>query len=102
MPRFVSPKPLPTPYERELLTVLMEECAEVQQRASKLIRFGRDEVQPGQALTNKTRLSHELGDLTAVVRMAEEVGLVDPTTIDAQVVIKKEKLAWFMQTQLGE
>jgi hypothetical protein len=61
--RFVSPSPLPTPYQRELLTILMEECAEVTQRASKMIRFGITEVQPGQKLNNRERLSLEVGNL---------------------------------------
>lgn len=42
--RYVTSCELPSPYERELLTILIEECAEVQQRATKLLRFGRDEV----------------------------------------------------------
>ena len=37
----------------QFLSVLVqEECNEVGQRASKLTRFGFDEVQPGQPLNN--------------------------------------------------
>jgi len=46
--KFITPCELPTEYEREVLTILMEECAEVIQRASKALRFGLDEVQPEQ------------------------------------------------------
>jgi hypothetical protein len=52
-----------------LLWVLAEECAEVAQRASKAARFGLDEVQPGQALTNEERLWQEMCDLCAVGEM---------------------------------
>lgn len=52
-----------------LLTILAEECAEVAQRASKALRFGLGEIQPGQALTNLERIEEELGDLIAVARM---------------------------------
>lgn len=52
--------------QQYLLTCLAEECAEVAQRATKAIRFGMDEVQPGQQLTNFDRLQHELNDLMAV------------------------------------
>lgn len=53
--------------QEHLLTCLMEECAEVAQRASKAIRFGMEEVQLGQDLDNHRRLEHELGDLLGVV-----------------------------------
>lgn len=52
-----------------LLWVLAEECAEVAQRASKAARFGIDEVQPGQALTNEERIWQEMNDLAAVGEM---------------------------------
>jgi hypothetical protein len=42
--------------EQHLLTILAEECGEVVQRASKAIRFGLDESQPGQLDDNKKRL----------------------------------------------
>lgn len=52
-----------------LLILLMEECAEVQQRASKALRFGLGEVQEGQPLDNRERLSVELADVMAIVQM---------------------------------
>lgn len=52
-----------------LLSCLAEECAEVAQRATKAQRFGMDEIQPGQDLSNRERLSQELSDLVAVVDM---------------------------------
>ena len=48
----------------QFLSVLVqEECNEVGQRASKLTRFGFDEVQPGQPLNNLQRLEDEIDDL---------------------------------------
>ncbi len=44
--KFTTPAPLPTAYQREILTILIEECAEVQQRATKMLRFGIEETQP--------------------------------------------------------
>ena len=52
-----------------LLTILAEECAEIAQRASKALRFGLDEVQPGQELSNEQRLWNELNDLAGVGEM---------------------------------
>lgn len=74
---FVSPCVLPTPAEAEILTTLIEEAAEVIQRATKLLRFGRDEVQPGQQLSNCYRLSEEVGDFNAMVKIAEAAGLLN-------------------------
>ena len=59
-----------------LLVQLMEECAEVSQRASKAIRFGLDEVQPGQDRTNRQRISDEMIDLYATTRLLEVEGLL--------------------------
>ena len=52
-----------------LLTILGEECAEIAQRASKALRFGLDEVQPGKDLTNEQRIWKEMSDLAAVAEM---------------------------------
>jgi hypothetical protein len=42
-----------------------EECSEVSQRVTKLLRFGSAETQPGQPLTNQERLEDEFADLLA-------------------------------------
>jgi hypothetical protein len=60
--------------EEHLLTIAAEECAEVAQRLSKALRFGLDEVQPGQSLTNRERIRYEYSDLAAVLEM------IDPPT----------------------
>lgn len=65
--RFISPEPVPSPYENELLIILSEECNEVGQRAAKMQRFGINEIQPGQPHTNRERLSQEVGDLMGVL-----------------------------------
>jgi NTP pyrophosphatase (non-canonical NTP hydrolase) len=95
--RFITPVPLPTPYERELLIILIEECAEVQQRAAKLLRFGRDEVQPGQPLNNAERLADEIGDLMALVRRVKNVGLFDEDRMFVASTAKEHKLNKYMQ-----
>lgn len=96
--KFVSPCELPTPHEREILTILVEECAEVQQRATKILRFGRDEVELGQSRSNRDRLSMELGDLEEVIRMAAAAGLVSLHIVWQQELKKRAKLRQFMQT----
>lgn len=77
MKKFKTTHPLPNAFEREVLTVLIEEAAEVQQRATKLLRFGRDEVQPKQKLSNRARLSQEVGQLMFMIAYAQEHKLLD-------------------------
>jgi hypothetical protein len=55
--------------QEHLLTIIAEECAEVAQRCSKAIRFGLDEMQPGQDKTNAQRIIQEYLDLWAVMHM---------------------------------
>jgi len=58
--------------QEHLLTIIGEECAEVHQRCSKALRFGLQEVQPGQSLTNAQRIIQEFNDLVTVVKMMGE------------------------------
>ncbi|MBQ0600896.1 hypothetical protein J7S78_13945 [Klebsiella oxytoca] len=80
-----------------LLDVLSEECNEIAVRASKAIRFGLEEIQPGQTLTNAQRLALELDDLYGAIEMLNEKhpGTYIPNrdNIDA----KKVKVSKFMK-----
>lgn len=97
--RFVSPCPLPSDREREILVILIEEAAEVQQRATKMLRFGVDEIQPGQPWDNANRLSFEVGDFLEMLAMAERARLIRPDSIRIGQERKRQQLAKFMQTQ---
>src|SRR3990167_10125251 len=57
--------------EQYLFTQLGEECAEVQQRISKLLRFGRDEIQEEYTESNIQRLQYEIYDMLAVLDLLE-------------------------------
>ena len=96
--KFVSPYPPPEGFAREVLTILVEECAEVIQRATKALRFGIDEVQPGQGWTNGARIGFEVGDLYATLNLATKHGLVPHGAIAEGMAAKEKKLAKFMQT----
>ncbi len=97
--RFISPGSPLNVREREILALLIEECAEVQQRATKALRFGLDETQPGQPHSNSTRLAHEVGDLEEVIAMAEREGLLFSHAIRDGRIGKKAQLARYMQTK---
>lgn len=97
--RFVSTGTKPTPHQAELLTILTEECAEVQQRATKMLRFGVDEVQPGQSHDNAWRLGLEVGELLHMIDRCKETGLIPEDAIVDGRVRKRAQLAKFLQTQ---
>jgi hypothetical protein len=88
-----------------LLCILQEECGEVARRASKALRFGLAEVQPGQELSNADRIVQKLCDLIAVVEMLQlevvgEDGQIDPDFPDgyrAAIGGKKAKVEKFLR-----
>jgi NTP pyrophosphatase (non-canonical NTP hydrolase) len=77
--------------EKEILLIIQEECAEVIQAISKVMRFGIDSEHPVTKITNKEHLEEELGDLLAVI------GLISGTIVDEKEIMeaaeeKMEKL----------
>lgn len=76
------------PQEQELLTILMEECAEVTQAASKIIRFGESEQ-------NSSILSSEVGDLLAVIDLCFRHGLLQEEIIASGMKNKVKKLKFY-------
>lgn len=77
------PPRLPSDAERERLLKLIEECAEVQQAATKVLRHGYESwcppASPGAAVgeTNRQALERELGDLRHATSLLFSGGDVD-------------------------
>lgn len=81
-----------------LLVCLNEECAEIGQRIDKALRFGINEIQPGQSLSNSERILDEMVDFIAVMEMAVDAGLIlDPRLEGAMIALKKEKVHKYME-----
>jgi hypothetical protein len=78
--------------QQHLLIQISEECNEVGQRISKALRFGLDEVQPQQDLTNHQRIQDEIDDLVSVILMA---GFTLPT--DGAIQRKVEKVKKYLR-----
>ena len=72
-------------YDKEMLTITMEECAEVIQACSKIIRFG-------DTPTNLTELEKELGDLYCMIDLLHQNDYISFSRIDDYSAVKKEKL----------
>jgi len=72
-------------YDTEALVILMEECGELIQAASKVIRFG---------MTNENieRLTQEMGDVFCLIDILQNMDMVSFTEIDRASSRKYEKL----------
>lgn len=79
-----------------LLWLLAEECVEVAQRVSKAARFGLDEIQPGQFLTNEERIVGELADLQATIDILHDEGMLKTRITLEMNRAKKAKVEKFL------
>ena len=57
--------------EQHLLILLAEECSELSKACIKAARFGMENGEPGQALSNVDRIVDELTDVVAVAEMLD-------------------------------
>lgn len=80
-----------------LLTILTEECNETGQRVSKAIRFGMQEVQEGQLLTNAERVIYEFNDIVAVMELLLNDGDIKLLFDREAIVAKKQKIVKYME-----
>ena len=63
--------------QKEILLITQEECAEVVVAISKIFRFGFDSRWPEGGVDNRSRLTEELGDLMAMVKLMDENGIIN-------------------------
>ena len=70
--------------QEEMLVICMEECAELIQACSKMIRF--DEP------CDTKQLQEEIGDVMCMIEILKDGGLVTDEQIQRRIKIKKEKL----------
>tara|TARA_R110002072_G_scaffold302699_1_gene487420 strand:+ start:9799 stop:10257 length:459 start_codon:yes stop_codon:yes gene_type:complete len=103
--KFITPEPLPTPHENELLIILNEECTEIiqeclkiQHLASKVLRFGLNEIQPGTVLRNVDLLGAEIGDFMAVVNRLYDQNVLAKDLVEWASERKEKKLEKYIQT----
>ena len=80
-----------------LLWLISEESNELAQRASKAARFGINEIQEGQKLTNYARLKYEANDLLAVLEMLCDELKVSSILDGKAIKLKKEKVEKYLE-----
>ena len=72
--------------KQEALTITMEECAELQVEAAKIIRFGSDTAE------NIHKLEVEIGDLMCMIDLLDQYKLIDLEEVVEHKAAKREKL----------
>ncbi len=87
-----------TPAEIERLAVLVEECAEVQQIAMKILRHGYESHNPFDAekVTNRRLLQTEIGDLQLSIELLAKNKDVDLTRIAWAQIDKRERIKKYL------
>ena len=78
--------------KQELLTIIMEECAEIQVECSKMIRFDAD----------SDKLATELGDLMCMLEIMHDWDMLDWEQIEKQIPRKRKKLEKWSNLFKGE
>ena len=75
---------------QELMVITMEECGELTQRCSKIVRkFDTlDEITEDQ----RVKLLEEAGDVQCMINLMITCGLLTKQEIDARIATKHEKL----------
>jgi NTP pyrophosphatase (non-canonical NTP hydrolase) len=72
---------------QEMLVITMEECAELIQACSKLIRFEKDSCPD-----DISNLQDEIGDVMCMIDIMKHSGLVNDEQIQERIEVKKDKL----------
>jgi hypothetical protein len=89
--------------QEHLFTIVGEEGGEVAQRASKVVRFGLTEVQPGQEpgkeKDNRARLLGEVADLCGAIELALPGTSMDElvAALRPDIDAKKVKIEKFLE-----
>ena len=78
--------------EKEILLIAQEECAEVTQAISKIFRFGFDSRWPEDGIDNRSRLTEEIGDLMAMIKLMSDNNIVDIDEVSKAAERKSTKL----------
>ncbi|EAT14186.1 hypothetical protein HTZ97_16215 [Desulfuromonas acetoxidans] len=79
-----------------LLTVLIEEAAEIQQAATKALRFGLTDGRPGGTTTNAEDIRNESDQLTATLEMLEHENFIPQSLGREHIEQKKKRVEVYM------
>jgi len=87
----------------EALHLLIEECAETIQAATKALRHGLANKHPVSKQTNSTGLTSEIGDIFAAVEILMQLKVLRPKAVDEARQKKLAKIGrWLHTIQIDE
>lgn len=80
-----------------LLTCVNEECGEIVQDTSKILRFGFTDINPKTLMDNRTNFIKEINDLIGVLELLKEEGVQLSGLFNREdIEAKKQKLRHYM------
>jgi NTP pyrophosphatase (non-canonical NTP hydrolase) len=87
-----------TPAQVEALALIIEECAEVQHAATKILRHGLIATNPLllESVTNQEDLARELGDVIASISLLDSIGLIDGSMLSTYAMGKIGRLPQYL------
>ena len=91
-----------SPAQVERLSLIIEEAAEVQQVACKILRHGYASTHPRGGDNNRALLENELGDLQATVAIAFAAGDIKPRAVIEAAESKMESVREYLHHQSEE
>ena len=93
-----------TPAEAERLALLAEECAEVIQAVTKILRHGYESFNPDRPElgNNRSHLERELGDVEAIQLMMLDYDDVCRANVDSARVDKEKKILRYLHHQVAK
>jgi len=83
----------------EVMDILQEECAEVIQAVSKILRFGIDNAKLNTGQTNREHLEEELGDMLAMIDILMANNIISWGNLHIAKRAKIEKLKKWSKIQ---
>ena len=85
--------------EEHLLVIFCEECSEVAKETAKALRFGLNDKEPNQDLTNREKIAIEFNDLFAVMHMLVDDGIIPENgMLDIKAIeAKKQKVEKYLK-----
>jgi hypothetical protein len=83
--------------EAERLAILIEECSEVIQAATKIQRHGHRHYHTTE--TNREQLEREIGDLVHAIKRMQTASDINPLKITARVASKPQMIRAYLHHQ---
>lgn len=86
--------------EELLLSILSEECCEVGQVVSKILRFGLEDCNPKTKMSNRDHLEKETTDVLTIISMLrdeETLSQESCPTLELEMILKRNRVERYLK-----